>query len=612
MHMPFRKDVQVLRGIAVLLVLLFHLGIDSFSGGFLGVDVFFVVSGYLMAVVYDPARKADFFAKRVRRLLPTYFAVILATLLAAIIVTSPIDFAWVFEQASYASVFASNIRYWMENSYFEKDTFKPLLHLWSLGVEIQFYLLVPVVYWLFLKAPRAFVFVAIASALLCFYVVGISPKTSFFLLPFRLWEFVLGFLVAKTAQAPSHAGRKTEWLGPFALAGTVGMAFFPVDGQSLGFASGHPGLAALLVTLLTASTLYFGIPERIVSRLPFAVLAKIGDYSYSIYLAHFPVIVFYHYRPFSGTVLKATHAGETVPLALLILLASLLLFHVVEQPLRKARSFQTRWLFGAAASVIVLGVAGMAVQKMLVPEREMLIYQAWYDRDDYRCGKLIRIIHPTTAVCAITQPISTPLHRVMLVGNSHADSIKAAFAEAAQAANVSVFFVVENRPLMPGGATTPESLMREAEARGIDAIVLHYSPDSLNLPMIQRVAALAAVRSMHVSLIMPVPVWDRPVPLMLLEGLKSGKPLTTLRNKYSESNRALILGLAASQPANLKVYATADAFCEAACKLMSDAGQPLYFDAGHLTLTGSRMLKPVFERLVADLSEPVLPPKGTP
>ncbi len=200
----------------------------------------------------------------------------------------------------------------------------------------------------------------------------------------------------------------------------------------------------------------------------------------------------------------------------------------------------------------------------------------------------------------------------MLVGNSHADAIKAAFAEAAQAANASVFFLVENRPLMPGGATTPESLMREAAALRIDAIVLHYSPDSFSFPMVQRVAALAAQHSMHVSLVMPVPVWDRPVPLMLLEGLKSGRPLTTMPNGYNESNRDLILGLATAQHGNLKVYSTVDTFCKVTCKLQSAAGQPLYFDAGHLTLTGSRMLKPIFEQLIADLSDPTVPSKGNP
>ena len=120
MRMQFRKDVQVLRGIAVLLVVLFHLGIAGFTSGLLGVDVFFVISGYLMAVMYDPSKKAEFFAKRARRLLPAYFATILATLLVAIIVTAPNDFQWIFKQASFAAVFAPNFAYWMENSYFAR------------------------------------------------------------------------------------------------------------------------------------------------------------------------------------------------------------------------------------------------------------------------------------------------------------------------------------------------------------------------------------------------------------------------------------------------------------------------------------------------------------
>ncbi|RYE73349.1 MAG: acyltransferase, partial [Oxalobacteraceae bacterium] len=194
--MHYRKDIQVLRGLAVLFVVMFHLQAPGFHAGFIGVDIFFVISGYLMGVMYDPERKREFFVKRAARLLPAYFATILVTLFVAAMVVRPDDFSKIADQAIFGSFFASNIGYWMADSYFDKSSFKPLLHLWSLSVEIQFYLLVPIVSASCRKYRSVLWLLAVVSAILCFLAVTVAPGTAFYLLPFRLWEFLAGFAVA--------------------------------------------------------------------------------------------------------------------------------------------------------------------------------------------------------------------------------------------------------------------------------------------------------------------------------------------------------------------------------------------------------------------------------
>ena len=212
--MEYRKDIQILRGISVLLVVLFHLEIGGFKSGFLGVDVFFVISGYLMAILYNPERKWEFFVKRARRLLPAYFAVIVLTLLACMLITTPNDYDSVIKQTLFATFFTSNIGYWTENSYFSKSAFNPLLHLWSLGVEIQFYLLLPFLYWLFSKIRGSYFIVLLGSLVACFYMTDVSPKTSFFMVPFRLWEFLLGYGIAKLVfQGTLGKNEAMRWLG---------------------------------------------------------------------------------------------------------------------------------------------------------------------------------------------------------------------------------------------------------------------------------------------------------------------------------------------------------------------------------------------------------------
>jgi len=229
--MNYRKDIQILRGIAVFLVVFFHLGVTGFNSGFLGVDVFFVISGFLMSVLYDENKKIEFYKKRVHRLLPAYFITVITTLIASIFIVTPNEYTQVFEQSIFADLFASNIGYWMQNSYFSKAEFNPLLHLWSLGVEIQFYLLIPVIFY-FLKINRFFLLLLfITSISLCFIVVEVSIKTSFFMMPLRLWEFIIGYGVAKYLTINGEILKKQYSLvGSFFLLVIIAIPMLSVNG----------------------------------------------------------------------------------------------------------------------------------------------------------------------------------------------------------------------------------------------------------------------------------------------------------------------------------------------------------------------------------------------
>ncbi len=596
----YRKDIQVLRGIAVGLVVLFHLGVGGFDGGFLGVDVFFVISGYLMALLYDADSKLEFFTRRGRRILPSYFVVAVLTEVVATFLTVPSDSRQVFTQSLTASLFVPNIWFWAENSYFDKAAFKPLLHLWSLGVEIQFYLLVPVIAWCTSRLRIALPVLLTLSAMLCFVVAGVSPKTSFFWTPLRLWEFLIGFAVAKRG-CNGNSGRALPWLGFVCLLSVICIPFSKVDGRTLGFIDGHPGLVALLIACASGVTIALGIPKIIERSWPSSVLAKLGDNSYSIYLAHFPIIVLFLYQPFAGTITGASGLGQLLILTTLVLAGAFLLHVCVENP---GRGLSTRGLLRLCAVgiclVIAVGQLADAAQRLVTPHNEMLIYDAWNDRAAYRCGKLQRVVHPFAASCEITQPIATPLHRVLLVGNSHADSIKTSFASVAQSRDTSVYFMVENEPLMPGSRITPEAVIEEAISRRADAIVLHYSPGALQVATIADLAQLADQKRIRLDLIMPVPVWDVQIPAALIQHITAGKPLPSRSvEDYRKLNHPLMDGI--QKIPGVRAYGTADIFCTPECILVSPEGRPLYFDADHLTLSGSRMLRGVFERIIADL-----------
>ena len=142
-NQTFRTDLQVLRGIALILVFFYHLKIYGFSNGYLGVDIFFVLSGYLMMYLGCNCTTLDFYKRRLKRLLPAYFFTIIVTTFVVTIIVLPVDANQRFSRIWFDLIGSSNIAFWLENSYFDSTDFKPLLNLWSLGLEFQFYLIAP-------------------------------------------------------------------------------------------------------------------------------------------------------------------------------------------------------------------------------------------------------------------------------------------------------------------------------------------------------------------------------------------------------------------------------------------------------------------------------------
>lgn len=593
--MKYRVDVQILRGIAVSLVVLFHLNIGGFSSGFLGVDVFFVISGYLMGEIYDPKNIKDFYAKRIKRLLPTYWAVVWISLVVAFFLCEVSDFRQVAEQSLFATLFLSNIGYWLETSYFDKSSFRPLLHLWSLGVEIQFYLLVPLVFLLIKNSWKRLIILGGVSFLLCLMFILKIPKWSFFLMPLRMWEFLLGFAVA------SYAGRiptfhKSEWLGTAALFIIFSIPFIPLSPEKLDLIYGHPSLIALLISLATASVLIFGVLRQFESSYLGFLLERLGGYSYSIYLSHFPFIVFVNYQPFSGTLIKPESFSMSLFLLFGISVVSLLLFFFVEKPFRKVDVFSPfrSLLVFISSSVVLIFTLQWLVEKINSDYR-VNISNAWVDRAPYRCGKLFQILHPGEVSCELTGT-SLALGSIFLVGNSHADSIKAEFSSVAKKHGYQIYLTVSNSPLMPGGVES-DIIFNEALRHKVSLVVLHFSPSAIRPDIYLQLADRLAAVGIRVAFLMPVPMWPESVPQIILQAKYMGKsaPVFGL-SEYNALHQEIMVKLSSS--VNIKIYPIAQKFCTPKCINHLPDGRPFYFDTGHLTLTGAHVLAPVFEEIV--------------
>ncbi len=350
----YRPDIDGLRAVAVLGVVLFHLDAGIVPGGFVGVDMFFVISGYLITgIIFRQSRDgsfsfAEFYRRRIRRILPVLTTVILATLAVGQVLLLPEDLEQLSASAIASQLFVGNVyfTYFLDHGYFADDaSLQPLLHLWSLGVEEQFYLLWPAVLVGLLawkrkySVPVALVLVMVLSFFLPVIVPSVDPVFLYYMLPARAGELAVGggcFFLATSTKRPSQVvAHIAAWVGLILVA------------WSLWFVTSEtpfPGPSAIPISIGTALLIYAGVRENLVSRiLSGRIAVSIGLVSYSLYLWHWPVVAFLKY-------LMVEIDLMTGALALAVMAAlSFLSYRFVEQPFRRSahafrRVFATQFL----------------------------------------------------------------------------------------------------------------------------------------------------------------------------------------------------------------------------------------------------------------------------
>lgn len=325
-----RLDIQLLRALAILLVVAHHARISVVPAGFLGVDIFFVISGFLMTTIIDRGltdgsfRFGDFFSRRVRRIFPAAYATLIVCAVVGPFLLDANEYRNFAAQLTGSFGFFVNIVLWKQSEYFGSAAMlKPLLHMWSLSVEEQFYLVLPIV--LALSLPRLRMTVTtvltIGSAILCAWFLNHGPSAAFYLLPTRAWELGIGSCTALLVNR--------DFVPSLPSGARIGAALTLLLVPLFANESGHPGAAAVLVCTATAVLL---IPGKKVSRLLHSLrsFSLVGDRSYSLYLVHWPVFAF-------ANNIFMTAVPVSVNLALLFVCGAWmeLQYRFVEQPLRK-------------------------------------------------------------------------------------------------------------------------------------------------------------------------------------------------------------------------------------------------------------------------------------
>lgn len=354
--------VDGLRAVAVLAVLLFHLNFPAISGGFVGVDVFFVISGFLITrlIVKELHQTGsfnfiNFYCRRIKRIFPALFFVLFCTLIAGLILLAPSHLRALGRSLAAAALSLSNGLFWLESGYFNAaSSAKPLLHTWSLGVEEQFYFIWPFI--LFLVVHQGYKkWLPLTIAVLGLFSLGLNLALQknhltalYYLMPFRFFEFCMGALMVWLIKFRP----KRNWLCEFACLFGLGLMLFAV--LRFNKDTVFPSYNALIPTLGAALVIYAGSAKYAGWLFANRLAVALGLISYSLYLVHWPIIVFYSY-------VTATEISTLSTQCLLILgsiLAALFTYYCIEQPFRHSRAKGRRaqqkliyqWIPGLAAA----------------------------------------------------------------------------------------------------------------------------------------------------------------------------------------------------------------------------------------------------------------------
>ncbi len=628
----YRPDIDGLRCVAIILVVAFHVGIPGFSGGFVGVDIFFVISGFLITSILwrhlddtGSVGWADFYARRVRRLLPLLSLVVLVTLLAGVLVLVPDpELRWLGQSAAATATFLSNVFFYAKSGgYFGADAqTQPLLNTWSIAVEEQFYLLWP---WVLLgawrigrrvsglRAPVGLLAVLTAVSFGASLVVGSSrPDAAFFLTPFRFWELGVGGLLALALRsswsAPPHLR------DPMAIGGVVLIAV-----SLLAIGDGSHGNALVVLPSVTAAALLitagsFGTP--IVSRvLSGRAFVQVGMLSYGWYLLHWPMLTLTRIVTMRSDILRdSLVAGLALGLAWIA-------HRWVERPVRDRRigllGTTRSTLFVGLAMVVAVAASGLVVSRWSYSISRVHLGPSM--RSALAENRAAPEVCPRGGSAVVDCVIGSGERAVVLVGDSHALALVPAATGAASASGRRLDVMWDTACPLVTGVLSSRAVSFDSNcaarnemrvdhlvehAADVDVVVMTARTTSMFAPTASaeiRADWTAALRrtmdrltaaGTPVVFVLDVPRFDRPVPECLLRLGDSECSVERVRAvEYRAPVQEVVENAAAENPL-VTVVDPFDVLCDADRCTPGTDDDVWYRDADHLSVAGSKRLEP--------------------
>lgn len=625
----YRADIDGLRAMAVLPVVLFHAGVPGFSGGYVGVDVFFVISGFLMTQII--VREIDagtfallrFYERRARRILPAFFVLLVAVFAAGYMLLLPDDFVALGWSAISALFSVANIHFFLQSGYFDESAVtKPLLHIWSLAVEEQFYLLFPLILLLLKRRSEKLVksvmcgLAALSFAASALLTISDQPS-AFYMLPTRAWELLAGGLMALHI-GPPVSSRSLREAGAISGALLIALPVFFFDATTL-----FPSPGALLPVLGAALVIHLADGTTIGEVLGSRLMRAVGLISYSLYLWHWPIIVFLTYR--TGVNLDAI----SIVLALgLSLAAAIFSWRLVETPFRTRKEHPSRYVWWSAslATATLLGCATIVVASNGLPGR--LPVEATRIASKALRSPLRRKCHgeatrPVNTACIIGDRSVSPT--VAVWADSHGVELAFALGEIGRKQGFSVLQITASA--CPPGLDTDfgasarcpqhnlDAFTRIQDSGTINTVVLaayfefeKYKADADFARGLEHAVQRLLEAGKQVVLIGPVPAQPFVVPRQLARAaatmsLEPSGVATSLYLSRNKQNFALLRRFKAQGATTVFPHKL---FCKTQTCAIKLNDKILYFDANHLSVDGARLLARRIAPLFKPAGEPSL------
>ena len=636
----FRPDIEGLRGIAVLYVVLFHCGIPGFGGGFTGVDDFFALSGYLITglLVNEIEQTGklsfrNFYARRVRRLLPASALMVVGTLLLGLLLFSPLEIVAYAKWASYTSLYISNYMFMRDaaNYFAPEVATNPFLHTWTLAVEEQFYVLWPALIVLGLlhtKSRRRLAGILLGmcalSLGLCIWLTYVKQPWAFFSLPTRAWEFGLGG-IASLIHKRDLVSR--PWMN---LVGWLGIAMILAAGCFYSRETNFPGYAAILPVGGTVLTLLAGssaVASRLQVWLAGRLLQHLGKLSYSWYLWHWPILLFA-----SVSYPSITWWGKLLAVLVALLIAQLS-FWLLEKPIRTSGFLMAR---PALSLTLALAVPFSGVLTSNLVEHENSISLAssaqaplWSAANDHRIlfsDKCLAVMGVArVAECEFGDTSSSTA--VVLFGDSHAEQWFPALQPLADerhwrlvtllksscpAARVETYSTVLKREdhacwnwreaALRRIVQLQAKLVIFAESDGYVSNPLKPSDRTLRPQKwedgIRATLSFLDSHGVKTLVIADVPRAEFNVPICLsrARSLRWASQPCILRRDEALNNEARAAEAVAVRHTSAKLLDFADSFCTASVCQPIIGGQIVYRDSNHLTSSFAKSFSPSLEQ----------------
>ncbi len=612
--MQHRPDITGLRAVAVLLVVFYHYGIiGRLTGGFIGVDVFFVISGFLITSIINNDIRAntyslgDFYARRVRRIFPALFAVIVACLCWAFFKLFSSEFIEQRNALLFTIGFVSNIYYYYTVDYFNLGGYSSLvLHTWSLAVEEQFYIFFPIVLAALTKRFDEYItkyillLVTILSFVACLIVLRTNPQAAFYLAPFRAWELLLGSLLALQI-LPSRLNS----MGANIISAVSVLVLF-ASALFINHSTAFPGFAALFPCLATVGIIYANtnhqtVVGKILSLKPIQI---IGLSSYSLYLWHWPIMIMWSTDYLVQGWIK-------IALLIVAVTVSILSWKYIEQPFRKFEI--TKYSVPKILRSAIYALFGMALLIMIVPLGNNIAFPSDPKIRSYLSAiENQKRLFMRPDVCFLTpkskttQPIdekkcltqTTEKPNILIIGDSHAAHLWAGYAKTYPNYNVMQATAVGCKPPHQMDETTKCSMIFKQlyqEVFGkvqLESIVVAANWSAGDVSAAIELAKQLKQFAKTITIVGPVPKYRTIVPRIAALAHYYNYDPTQFGERFMSKSQVATdqLFQTAIFPQNVIYKSPIEALCSPNCTILSDDGTPLQFDFTHFTENGSETL----------------------